>query len=149
MPYDAPGDSNPAVQVLVEKPDGTATAGYIFENFAPVFPEAVGFEPTYRRTIKDYISEVEIVADGKTVAAKAVEVNHPLHYGGYHLYQHSLDEDAAGQYTILQVVSDSGLNVVYGGYVMLIAGVFWHFWGRRTLIAIKTRRMITPQAEHG
>lgn len=148
VPYDAPGGSNPAVQVLVEKPDGTATAGYIFENFSPMFPGAVGFEPTYRRAIKDYISEVEVVADGKTVAAKAIEVNHPLHYGGYHLYQHSLDEDNAGQYTILQVVSDSGLNVVYGGYVMLIAGVFWHFWGRRTLIAIKTRRMITPQVEH-
>jgi len=148
VPYDAPGGSNPAVQVLVERPDGTAMAGYIFENFAPVFPAAVGFDPTYRRTIKDYISEVEVVADGKMVAAKAVEVNHPLHHDGYHLYQHALDEDAAGQYTILQVVSDSGLNVVYGGYVMLIAGVFWHFWGRRALIAIKSRRMITPQAQH-
>ena len=48
------------------------------------------------------------------------------------------------------VVSDSGLNLVYGGYVMLIAGVLWHFWGRRVLIAIKTRRMIAPQSEqHG
>jgi len=148
VPYDAPGGSNPAVQVQVEKPDGTTTSGYIFENFAPVFPGAVGFEPTYQRAVKDYISEVEIVADGKPVAAKAIEVNHPLHYGGYHLYQQSLDEDNAGQYTILQVVSDSGLNVVYGGFVMLIAGVFWHFWGRRALIAIKTRRMIAPQAEH-
>lgn len=148
VPYDAPGNSNPAVQVVVEKPDGTATAGYIFENFAPIFTEAVGFEPTYQRMVKDYVSEVEIVADGQAVAAKAIEVNHPLHYGGYHLYQHSLDEDDAGQYTILQVVSDSGLNVVYGGYVMLIAGVFWHFWGRRALIALKTRRMIAPQMEH-
>jgi len=148
VPYDAPGGSNPAVQLLVEKPDGTATAGYVFEQFAAVFPQAVGFELTYRRAIKDYISEVEVVADGKTAAAKAIEVNQPLHYGGYHLYQHSLDEDNAGQYTILQVVSDSGLNVVYGGYVMLIAGVFWHFWGRRALIAIKSRRMIAPQAEH-
>ncbi len=148
VPYDAPGGSNPAVQVLVEKPDGTTTAGYIFENFPPMFPQAVGFEPTYQRAIKDYISEVEIVADGKPVAAKAIEVNHPLHYGGYHLYQQSLDEDNAGQYTILQVVSDSGLNVVYGGFVMLIAGVFWHFWGRRALIAVKTRRMVAPQPEH-
>lgn len=148
VPYDAPGGSNPAVQVQVERPDGTATAGYIFEYFDPIFTEAIGFDLTYRRAVKDYISEVEVVEDGKVVAAKAVEVNHPLHYGGYHFYQHSLDEDAAGQYTILLVVSDSGLNVVYGGYVMLIAGVFWHFWGRRALIAIKSRRMIVLQVEH-
>ena len=148
VPYDAPGGSNPAVQVRVERPDGTATAGYVFEYFDPIFTEAIGFDLTYRRSIKYYISEVEVVADGKAVAAKAIEVNHPLHYGGYHFYQHSLDEDAAGQYTILLVVSDSGLNVVYGGYVMLIAGVFWHFWGRRALIVIKNRRTIVPQAEH-
>ena len=53
------------------------------------------------------------------------------------------------EYTILQVVSDSGLNLVYGGYVMLIAGVFWHFWGRRALIAVKSRGTTAPQAEHG
>jgi hypothetical protein len=148
VPYDAPGDSNPAVQVIIEKPDETVTAGYVFEYFDPIFTEPVGFHVVYQRAVKDYISEVEIVADDKPVAAKAIEVNHPLHYGGYHLYQHSLDEDDAGQYTILQVVSDSGLNLVYGGYVMLIAGVFWHFWGRRALIAVKTQRMITPD-QHG
>ena len=148
VPYDAPGDSNPAVQVVVERPDGTTTAGYVFEYFAPIFTEAIGFDLTYRRAVKDYISEVEIVADGQTAAAKAIEVNQPLHYGGYHLYQYSVDEDGAGQYTVLEVVSDSGLNIVYGGYVMLIAGVFWHFWGRRTLVAIKSHRTIAPQVEH-
>ena len=67
---------------------GPLTAGYVFEYFAPIFTEAIEFDLTYQRAIKDYISEVEIVADGKTVAAKAIEVNHPLHYDGYHLYQH-------------------------------------------------------------
>ncbi|MBN1505518.1 MAG: cytochrome c biogenesis protein ResB [Sedimentisphaerales bacterium] len=146
VPYDAPGGSNPAVQVVVERPDGTTTAGYVFEYFAPIFTEPIGSDLIYRRAVKDYISEVEIVVDGKTVAAKAIEVNHPLHYGGYHVYQYSLDE--RGEYTVLEVVSDSGLNLVYGGYVMLIAGVLWQFWGRRTLIAIKSRRRIAPQAEH-
>jgi hypothetical protein len=147
VPYDAPGGTNPAVQLMIERPDGTATSGYVFEYFAPIFTEAIGFDVTYRRFVKDYISEVEIIKDGRTVAAKAIEVNHPLHYGGYHLYQHSIDE--RGEYTVLEVVSDSGLNLVYGGYVMLIAGVVWQFWGRRALIAIKSRRMIAPQVEHG
>ncbi len=41
------------------------------------------------------------------------------------------------------VVSDSGLNLVYGGYLMLVGGVFWHFWARRIVMALKTRRAIT------
>jgi hypothetical protein len=142
--YDAPGGSNPAVQLLVERPDGTTTAGYVFEYFAPIFAEPIGFDLAYQRPVRDYVSEVEVVADDKVAAARAIEVNHPLHYGGYHFYQHSLDEDDTGQYTILLVVSDSGLNLVYGGYVMLIAGVFWHFWDRRIVIAIQTRRMMAP-----
>jgi hypothetical protein len=143
--YDAPGDSNPALQVRMEKPDGTATAGLVFAQFEPMFPEPIDLNLSYQRTVKDYISELEIVQDGKVVAAKAIEVNHPLHYGGYHFYQHSLDEDARGRYTVLMVVSDSGLNLVYGGYMMLAAGVFWHFWGRRILTAIESRRMMTPE----
>lgn len=148
VPYDAAGGSNPAVQVAIEKPDGTTISGYVFEYFEPIFAEPVGFNIVYQRSIKDYISEVEIVADGKPVAAKAIEVNHPLHYDGYHLYQYEVDADDGGQYTILQVVSDSGLNIVYGGYFMLIAGVCWHFWGRRILVGIKNRQMAAPQAEH-
>jgi len=147
VPYDAPGGSNPALQVVIERPDGTTTAGYVFEQFQPIFTEPVDLNLIYRRVVRDYISDLEIVQNGEVAAAKEIEVNHPLHYGGYHFYQHSYGEDELGEYTVLLVVSDSGLNLVYGGYMMLIAGVAWHFWGRRTLIAIKSRRMITPQAE--
>jgi hypothetical protein len=146
--YDAPGDSNPALQVRVRKPDGTTSAGLVFLQFEPMFAEPVDLKLSYRRTqaraIKDYISELEVVRDGKVVAAKAIEVNHPLHYGGYHFYQHSLDKDERGQYTILQVVSDAGLNLVYGGYLLLVAGVFWHFWGRRLVTALKSRHLMAP-----
>ncbi len=149
--YDAPGDANPALQVRMEKPDGTTTAGLVFVQFGPMFSEPVDLTLSYQRaqhrTIKDYISELEIVENGKVVAAKAIEVNHPLHYGGYHFYQHALDEDERGQYTVLMVVSDSGLNFVYAGYMMLVAGVFWHFWGRRILTARQSRRMMAPATD--
>jgi len=147
VPYDAPGGSNPALQVQIERPDGTSTAGYVFEQFSPIFTEPIDLDLSYRRVVRDYISDLEIVQNGEVAVAKEIEVNHPLHYDGYHFYQHSYGEDELGEYTVLLVVSDSGLNVVYGGYMMLIAGVAWHFWGRRALIAIKSRRMITPQAE--
>jgi hypothetical protein len=147
VPYDAPGGSNPALQVQIDRLDGTSTAGYVFEQFEPIFAEPIDLDLSYRRMVRDYVSDLEIVQNGKIVAAKEIEVNHPLHYGGYHFYQHSYGADERGEYTVLLVVSDSGLNLVYGGYMMLIAGVAWHFWGRRALIAMKSRRMITPQVE--
>jgi hypothetical protein len=146
--YDAPGDANPALRVRIERPDGTTAPGLVFAHFGPMFSEPVDFDLRYQRTqpraVKDYVSEVEVVKDGQVVATKAIEVNHPLHYGGYHLYQYQIDQDEAGQYTVLQVVSGSGLNLVYGGYLMLAGGAFWHFWGRRALAALKMRHLLAP-----
>ncbi|MBN2133811.1 MAG: cytochrome c biogenesis protein ResB [Sedimentisphaerales bacterium] len=138
-PYDAPGGSNPALEVTVENPDGTTATRYVFERFPGHSHPEDQLVLRYRRTVSDYISELEIVKDRKVVAAKDIEVNHPLHYGGYHFYQSSYGEDRLGEYTVLMVVSDSGLSAVYAGYAMLIAGICWHFWGRRTLTAWKER----------
>ena len=132
---DAPGGSNPAVEVTVRKPDGTETSRYVFADF-PGHPRPDDpLTMQYRRMVRDYVSELEIVEDGQVVARKDIEVNHPLHYAGYHLYQHSYGQNEFGEYTILMVVSDSGLKAVFAGYAMLIAGVCWHFWGRR-LVAL-------------
>ncbi len=79
------------------------------------------------RDIKDYISEIQVIQDDKAVAEKDIEVNHPLHYGGYHFYQQGYD-DQEGKYTILRVTSDSGLFFVYTGYFLLCLGTCWHFW---------------------
>lgn len=137
--YDAPGGSNPAVRIRHERPDGTATEHRVFELHAGhTNQESLYF--TYWRMPRDYISELEVVQDGQVVAAKDIEVNHPLHYGGYHFYQSDYGTNQMGEYSILSVVPDTGLNTVYGGYAMLIAGVFWHFWGRRVLKAINKRQ---------
>jgi len=80
-------------------------------------------------SIHDYISDVQVVKDGNVVTEKSIEVNHPLHFGGYHFYQGSFDT-VGHKYTVLSVVSDTGLNLVYAGYLALGIGVFWHFWLR-------------------
>jgi len=121
---------NPALEVLIEYPDGKAVRRYAFERFAGHGRPGDRFQLGYRRVIRDYVSELEVIKDNKVVAAKNIEVNHPLHFGGYHFYQHSYD-DQAHQYTILEVVSDSGLNLVWAGYLMLGTGVFWHLWLRK------------------
>ena len=81
------------------------------------------------RSIKDFLSDVEVVKDNKVVTRKNIEVNKPLHYGGYLFYQQGYDSDA-GRYTVLGVTSDKGLGIVFLGYILLCAGVFWHFWLR-------------------
>ena len=138
--YDQPGGSNPALEVTVERPGAAPGKRYVFERMPGHGNSNDLLSMDYSRMVRDYISELEIVKDGAVVAAKDIEVNHPLHYGGYHFYQHSYGEDTLGKYTVLMVVSDSGLHLVYGGYLMLIAGIFWHFWGRR--------RMASKVVEH-
>ena len=82
------------------------------------------FEPPSLR-IKDYKSTLVVRRDGKEVARKTVEVNDPLHYGGYHFYQYDYDH-TAGEYTMLAVTSDAGLRWVYAGFVLLCGGILWH-----------------------
>jgi cytochrome c biogenesis protein ResB len=81
----------------------------------------------YFRDIKDYVSDVQVIQDGKVVAAKKIEVNKPLHWGGYYFYQHSYD-DKAGRYTILSISSDSGILIVYAGYAALCLGIIGRLW---------------------
>ena len=79
--------------------------------------------------VRDYRSALEVVEEGAVVRSRTIEVNHPLHYGGYHFYQFSYDTES-GSYTVLSVTSDAGLHVVYAGFVLLLAGLFGLFWVR-------------------
>ncbi len=77
--------------------------------------------------ISDYKSELLVQEEGQVVDRKTIEVNDPLHYGGYHFYQSSYD-DKKEQYTVLSVSSDSGLALVYIGFALTVGGMFWLFW---------------------
>lgn len=79
--------------------------------------------------ISDYKSDLGVQVDGKEVLRKTIEVNDPLHYGGYHFYQQSYD-NREGRFTVLGVVSDSGLDAVWIGFTLLVAGTFWKMWGQ-------------------
>jgi hypothetical protein len=135
MAFDDPNaPPNPALQVEIKSPGGEVTSRYVFERFPGHVHDKDELLLRYRRVIRDYVSELEVIKEGDIVAEKDIEVNHPLHFGGYHFYQHSYDAEAS-QYTILMVVSDTGLNLVYAGYLMLCGGVFWHFWAMPIITA--------------
>jgi len=129
-------DTNPAIQINIEFPDGSSEQQYIFAKFPQNTYSDAGLKFNYisqlRTPVKDYFSDVTLLEGEKPITKKTIEVNHPLYYGGYHFYQHSYDSKK-GQYTILKVHSDSGLNLVYAGYLMLCSGALWHLWFRHFL----------------
>ncbi|MHC4557978.1 MAG: cytochrome c biogenesis protein ResB, partial [Planctomycetota bacterium] len=95
VPFDDPKPgSNPALEVQITQPDGQVATQYVFELFPGHSHSQNKLMLSYHRTISDYISELQIIEDDKVVAEKDIEVNHPLHFGGYHFYQSSYDAKA-------------------------------------------------------
>lgn len=137
---DVPGTSGkPAVEILVDFPGQPQQKRYTHEKDSESGPEPCLVEQKYAirmsRTISDYISELEILdKDGKLLAAKDIEVNKPLHYGGYHFYQTSYKQFSDGTYaTVLSVTSDSGLYCVFAGFAAMCGGILYHQWIRPIL----------------
>ena len=126
---DPNGGPNPALELRLKLPDGSEKTRYVFERFAGHTNPGETMAFSYLRMVKDYISDVEVVKDGKSVARKSIEVNKPLHFAGFLFYQYAYDGDAE-RYTVLKVANDSGLVAVYLGFILLCAGVFWHLWLR-------------------
>ena len=68
------------------------------------------------RSPRQYTSRLRI--DGE---ACEVSVNHPLRHGGYTIYQDSYDQQA-GSFTVLQLVRDPWLPLIFVGIALLAAG---------------------------
>jgi len=149
IPLDQKGlGSNPALEVEIIRSDGSIKRGYLFEGFPQMSTVAPEFQLQYsagRITgISDYKSYIQILSqDGsKPLTAAIIEVNKPLHFGGYHLYQYSYDNKNQA-YTILYVVSDSGLYMVYAGFWLLGLGVAGRFWFRPAVEHLKLKKRAT------
>jgi hypothetical protein len=137
-PYDDQSPQpNPALELQITKPDGQVTTRFVY-TLHPEFSHTPGGPKlAYNRPafvpFKDWISALEITdANGKVLAKKDIEVNYPLRYGGYRLYQSGYD-NKAGRYTVLQVVSETGARIVFAGYWLICIGVVWHMWLRHLI----------------
>ncbi len=123
------GVTNPALRVVwKDSTDSVEKEGLVFERFKDFQPFADKVQLVYVLMPKDYISDIKVVQNDKVVASKAVEVNYPLHYGGYYFFQHSYDSQSHA-YTILSVTSDNGFGIVFTGYFLLCGGLLLHCWG--------------------
>jgi hypothetical protein len=77
--------------------------------------------------VKDWKSTVSVMEEGHPVLTKTIEVNHPLHYGGYRFYQESYRPNDP-TFTELSVASDSGVWLIYLGFACVGGAMFWLMW---------------------
>lgn len=97
----------------------------------PIRHRNTQFVTTFQRErdILDYKSRVRVFEDGEELFARTIEVNHPLVYGGYAIYQQSYDE-VDWTWTGFEVVRDPGLWIVYFGFIMMCLGSIYVFYVR-------------------
>ncbi|MHC4606095.1 MAG: cytochrome c biogenesis protein ResB [Planctomycetota bacterium] len=132
-PYNGSSEwRNPAV-MLEQRVDGKVSSGVI----AAVRPQTISARlpaqflvlERMSREVKAYRSRLSILEEGRKVAEQTVEVNHPLVYGGYRLYQTDYRPDDP-TYSGIKVVKNPGLWVAYAGFLMMCAGILFTFYIR-------------------
>ena len=71
-----------------------------------------------------FLSRVRITdhGTGRTFPAD-IWMNHELHYRGFALFQSSFSQEGGHQATVLSVSKDPGQNLVFAGYLTLLAGM--------------------------
>jgi ABC-type transport system involved in cytochrome c biogenesis permease subunit len=81
---------------------------------------------TYPGTMRPsgFLSHVEITDHdtGRTFPAD-IWMNHELHHRGFALFQSSYQQDGGRQATVLAISKDPGQNLVFAGYLTLLAGM--------------------------
>jgi hypothetical protein len=79
---------------------------------------------------KKFQSEIEIVDDAGKSRKALLEVNKPVYYAGWYIYQSSYDSTSGkfSRVSILEVSSDPWLPVVYLGVFLTLLGVLRLFW---------------------
>jgi hypothetical protein len=121
--------NNPALEIEV-KADGETERGWLFARF-PCFPP-LGLSHTLRagriiffdrrsENIKSYRSEVTVFAGTEKPVSGVIEVNRPLRFGGYRIYQTKYDP-VGWQWSGFELVRDPGLPFVYCGFILLALG---------------------------
>ncbi|MBS3820994.1 MAG: hypothetical protein GVY16_08740 [Planctomycetes bacterium] len=76
--------------------------------------------------VRDYLATLRVTPSGRPPVERTIEVNDPLHAGGYQFTLIELDADRGE--VVLLVTSDDGLAMVYAGFALLVLGAFGQYW---------------------
>ncbi|NQT53499.1 cytochrome c biogenesis protein ResB [bacterium] len=126
---------NPALQVKVKTPSGESTR-WLFAKFPDPHGQGHGeggprllYEHRPGR-VKAFASHVTVLdAAGTEVKQATVKVNEPLKYGRYTFYQASYDQKTE-RATVLEVVYDPGVPLVFGGFILMPLGMAYVFYAQ-------------------
>ncbi len=129
-----------AALIRLTKPGGTSVTDWVSCG-SYAFPEktiALGGKVSVvmpEREPQRYISEVTVRSrSGKTVSA-AIEVNKPLNFDGWKLYQLDFDHSMGrwSDVSVLEIIKDPWMTPVYVGIYLMIAGAVCMFvkFGRK------------------
>ncbi len=79
---------------------------------------------------KKFSSNIEIVTKEGKKTNTVLEVNQPYKYKGWKFYQLSYDDKMGkwSQMSVIELVKDPWIPVIYTGILMMIAGAFYMFW---------------------
>lgn len=122
--------NNPAILVSIQGPN-SHNHRWVFakfpdfqmgskdENVFIFYKEPSALQPS---DIKDFKSRLEIIEGDSVILSKTIEVNDPLQYKGWTIYQADYNPDDL-TWTGLHIKKDPGVGVVYAGFVFLIAGI--------------------------
>ena len=80
--------------------------------------------------VKKFNSDIDILTKEGERISTVLEVNKPFKYGGYKIYQLSYDDKMGkwSELSVLELVRDPWLPVIYVGIFMMIAGAIYMFW---------------------
>ena len=129
--------NNPAIQVRVVNGSQNHTQ-WVFQKFPGMHQSGNSeIRLDYKRMelggrIKDYKSRLQVIQGGKVVASKTIEVNKPLKYRGYAIYQSSYDRFREA-WSGLEIAKDPGVQLVYLGFLFISGGVLFSFYVRPIL----------------
>jgi hypothetical protein len=89
---------------------------------------------------KKFRSEVVITQSGIAPDTVTIEVNKPYDVAGWKVYQLSYDENKGKWSTlsVLEVVSDPWIKIVYTGIFLMLAGSVFLFWTGRKRVKIQS-----------
>lgn len=96
-----------------------------------------GYTPGFALQLNDFseekfISDITVLRPGEEPTSISVSVNHPSNLDGWKIYQSGYDNYGDGAVSILSLVRDPWLPVVYTGIFMLMAGAVSLFMTKKT-----------------
>lgn len=136
--------NNPAIQVRVSGGPQEVTE-WVFLKFPGMHrdPDAE-IMLDYRQIgtpgrVKDFKSTLRLVQNGQVVASKTIEVNKPLKYAGWAIYQSFYDSEYES-WSGLEIAKDPGVSWVYLGFLLITVGVLYGFYLRPLVVKKSTAR---------